>query len=172
MRLAIHESMAESQEHFEAIQASRARLAERLRPMNLERLDTEADGNCQFIALAWSAEAPIDHATLRLQIVQYLQSMESLFSGWFDRHWQDYQSYLQHMLKDGSYGDELTLQAASHLFLRPIKVISGDTEESESVRVFCPPECVSRDLWGPEIVVGYLAWNHFEATGPLQECSR
>jgi len=76
LRLAIHESMAESQERFEAIQASRARLAERLRPMNLERLDTEADGNCQFIALAWSAEAPIDHATLRLQIVQYLQSME------------------------------------------------------------------------------------------------
>ena len=33
-------------------------------------------------------------------------------------------------------------------------------------------ECVSRDLWGPEIVVGYLAWNHFEATGPLQGCSR
>ena len=76
------------------------------------------------------------------------------------------------MLKDGSYGDELTLQAASHLFLRPIKVVSGDTEGSESVRVFCPHECVSRDLCGPEIVVGYLTWNHFEATGPLQERSR
>ena len=76
------------------------------------------------------------------------------------------------MLKDGSYGDELTLQAASHLFLRPIKVIFGDTEESESVHVFFPPECVSHDLWGPEIVVGYLTWYHFEATGPLQERSR
>ena len=82
--------MAESQERFEAIPASRARLAERLRPMNLERLDREADENCQFIALAWSAEAPIDHVTLRLQIVQHLQSMESLFSGWFDRRWQEF----------------------------------------------------------------------------------
>lgn len=34
------------------------------------------------------------------------------------------------------------------------------------------PECVSRDLCGPEIFVGYLTWNHFEATGPLQERSR
>ena len=65
------------------------------------------------------------------------------------------------------------LEAASHLFLRPIKVISGDTEsDAECVRVFDPPECVSRDLWGPEIVVGHLTWNHFEATGPLQERSR
>ena len=49
---------------------------------------------------------------------------------------------------------------------------TGQLKHARRQLQFCPPECVSRDLWGPEIVVGYLAWNHFEATGPLQECSR
>ena len=53
------------------------------------------------------------------------------------------------------------LQAAAHLFLRPVQVIG---ENPEIDRKFLPPESVSEEIWGPEVVLAYVAWNHYEAT--------
>ena len=53
------------------------------------------------------------------------------------------------------------LQAAAHLFLRPVQVIR---ENPVMDRKFLPPKSVSEEIWGPEVVLAYVAWNHYEAT--------
>ena len=145
---------------------SRQVVSEKLKAMGLVRLDTAADGNCQFIALAYSAGMSISHAQLRAEICSYLSSMEELFSGLWDRRWETYSAYVQHMSRDGSWGDELTLQCASHLFLRPIRIVSDNPDEVDPklFRTFYPPDSIAADCWGPLITLAFLQFSHYEAT--------
>ena len=75
------------------------------------------------------------------------------------------QQWFHHMETDGAYGDELSLQSAAHLFVRPIRVIGEDPEKD---RLFQPPESISADCWGAPVFLSYVAFNHFEATEPLR----
>ena len=118
----------------------------------LERIPTTRDGKCQFLAFCFSASIPVDHHRLRTEIVGYMQTLPELFGDWFDNHFQDYQSYCSHMARDGSWGDEVTLQAAAHLMMRPTRVIS-DIEDAD--REFSPPQVVSEDVWGPPVCLAY-----------------
>ena len=57
--------------------------------------------------------------------------------------------------------------AASHLLLRPLRIISycsGDYTFD-----FEPPETVDRSAWGhPVVLAFYLKGRHYEATQPLE----
>lgn len=164
MNLALEVSSQQSAEARDALIVSQAAVTARLQPLGLERLSTPMDGNCQFIALAFSANAPILHDQLRQQICQYMLAMKDFFGSLFDLRWGNFEAYVAHMEVDGSYGSECTLQAAAHLFLRPVQVIG---ENPEIDRKFLPPESVSEEIWGPEVVLAYVAWNHYEATAAL-----
>eukprot|EP00435_Cladocopium_sp_Y103_P007657 s4444_g2.t1 len=80
----------------------------RLASTGLQRVNTPADGNCFFIAAAWSVGIHIDPFALRQQVVSYLRTYSSLFSQWFDTQWAPFSHYLEAM----SRGPEAALQKA------------------------------------------------------------
>lgn len=166
LQLAVEASLKDSAEAKVALETSQHAVALRLQELGLERCETISDGNCQFIALAFSSGTPVQHQHLRERIVMYMRHTKDLFTEHFDPSYGDFDSYLHHMSQDGSYGDELTLQCAAHLFLRPIRVISPKKEYD---REFLPPECVSQDCWGAPLYLSFVAWNHYEATAPMMQ---
>ena len=80
------------------------------------------------------------------------------------RKFRNYTSYVERVAKDGSWGNDITLQAAAALFFwRPIHVVGADGAEGH--REFLPPGSISKELWGQPIYVAYVNFKHFEATG-------
>ena len=71
------------------------------------------------------------------------------------------------MSRPQTWGDELTLAAASHLLLRPITVLAD--EELESERRFTSPPVIAEECWGHEIYVVHLNQMHYEATCPIPD---
>ena len=68
--------------------------------------------------------------------------------------------------KTVSWGDDLTLTAAAHLLLKPIRIVSDlDIEE---FREFHPPSSISPECWGPCITLAYLQFSHYEATEQVE----
>lgn len=55
-------------------------LIRKLRRLGRRRLDTVADGNCQFVAIAHTAQIPISSQMLRVEVCQYLLKMEDTIS--------------------------------------------------------------------------------------------
>ena len=128
------------------------------------RCDTIGDGNCQFVALAFSSDKGVDHHSLRTQIVEQLREKHNMFADKFDTKFGDFNAYLEYMAHDGSWGDECTLECAAHLFQRPIQVICPDPEHD---RLFLPPESAPDDSLDADLVLAFVAWGHYEATVPL-----
>ena len=115
----------------------------------MQRLDTIADGNCLYVALAFSCGLPIQPEHLRREICAYILHMKDFFLPWMDTsRFENFEAYVSHMETDGAYGDELSLQSAAHLFVRPIRVIGEDPEKD---RLFQPPESISADCWGAPV---------------------
>eukprot|EP00438_Fugacium_kawagutii_P002354 Skav213522 [mRNA] locus=scaffold3227:33878:35945:+ [translate_table: standard] len=102
----------------------------------------------------------------RARIVSYLRQQQTLFEDKIETCFGGYAQYLDCMSRPGTYGNELTLRAASHLLLRPIVVHSDNDLEPE--RRFEPPSQISSDLWGAPVHIVDLGQVHFEATTEKQ----
>ena len=63
-------------------------------------LDTEAYGDCQFLALVFSAGLPVDPQDFRSQIVGYLNHCAGHFEDKISSHFRSFQQYLE----NGKYG--------------------------------------------------------------------
>ena len=169
LQMACEMSLAESSERQIQVEESRRKVARRLQDLGLQRLDTEACGNCMFIAISFSAGVALNHDDLRQAVCNHLRTMEDTFKDLIEERFPDYASYVDNMARDGSWGDDLVLQSCAALFMRPVRVVSAENEEHEGIREFLPPQCVASDAWGPPITIAYLSWSHFEATCPLPE---
>ena len=92
-----------------------------------------------------------------------LSSMEEHFSGLWGRRWVTYSAYVQHMSRDGSWGDELLLQS-------PVRIVSDNPDEvnPKLFRTFYPPDSMAADCWGPLITLAFLQFSHSEATEKLK----
>ena len=90
-------SSQQSAEARDALIVSQAAVTARLQPLGLERLSTPMDGNCQFIALAFSANAPILHDQLRQQICQYMLAVKDFFEALLDLRWGNFEAYVARM---------------------------------------------------------------------------
>jgi hypothetical protein len=163
LQMACEKSLEESEEQMQRVMESRRKVSEQLSKLNLERLETPKDGNCQFIALAFAAGVPLTHDVLRLAV--HGNHFRALDRATFAC---DYSSYVDEMSKSGTYGDDITLMAAAALFLRPVRVVGPDAEAHEGIRKFNPPSNVSVEAWGHPIVLGFVDWCHYEATCPLE----
>jgi hypothetical protein len=166
LQMACEQSLAESPERQIQVDEARCKVASRLEDLGLQRLDTKACGNCMFIAISFSAGVALDHDDLRQAVCNHVRTMEDTFKDLIEVRFPDYASYVDHMSRDGSWGGERVLQSCAALFMRPVRVVSAESEEHEGIREFLPPQCVASDAWGPPIT-----WSHFEATCPLAEDS-
>ena len=168
INLAVSLSLETSDKEKEQRARSHQIVARRLSKIGLKRVETPPHGDCQFIAVAWTAGLAIDPFAFRQEVVAYLASLPSFFSPWFDSRFKDYESYLAHMGREGSWGDDLCLLAMSHLILRPIHLVTDREDEEEALMVVEPPEQISREAWGEPIVIAYLGFRHYEATEKIQ----
>jgi len=91
--------------------------------------DTYGDGNCQFYAIAEHV-TPISkrvqdgdddqadkHACVRCEVCEYIKANAEEFSMYLDTdETEGLDEYLEEMKQDGTWGDNLTLQAAAELY--------------------------------------------------------
>ena len=101
------------------------RLSQRLLHLGLS-LDVQAgDGNCQFRALAKQIFGdPEKHDIVRRRAVGYIANHRARFEPYLGKQYLD--KYLAEMAKLGTWGDELTLRAASESFECMISVITSE----------------------------------------------
>ena len=73
------------------------------------------DGNCLFSSISYGIRKDYKHSlTLRKCAVNYIKSNFKDFKNFIDE--SELQSYLSNMLKEGTYGDELILNAIPFIF--------------------------------------------------------
>ena len=162
--LAIQLSQAESQGLQEQQEQSYRLLDERCRLRGLRRIPVDPYGNCQFEALVHAAQVPLSPSQLRFAVVQYLRPLGALFGDRMESCFAGrYQAYCDNLLKDGVWGDDLTLLAGAHILRRPIVIIT-DSASDNYAREICPPHIINRSLWGQNIFVTCNLDRHFDAT--------
>merc|ERR1712232_682580 len=120
----------------QAIEASaveaRTRLASVMDLYQAKIRPVEADGNCQFRALAahlYGDEAR--HAELRALVVRQLQAKPQRYAPYVQG---TYDEYTKRMARDTEWGDNVTLQAASDVLGREIHVLT-DKPGSECIEL-------------------------------------
>ena len=94
-----------------------------------------------------------------------MRQLPEIFDGFYDG-FSDYRSYLDYMSRDGSWGDALTLQAISHLLLRPILVVTDHPDSEQGLLVTEPPAVIDHDAWEAPFYIVHYGERHYEATRP------
>ena len=127
--------------------------------LTYEEPRTPGDGNCMFHALAAQLRIAkginITHTELRARVVTYLAENINTPDGsqmedWIEnRNWDE---YLDHMRRDGVWGDEITLIAVANMFTVEITIISS--LPGNSVRILTPAGGDPRNM--PTLLLGHL----------------
>ncbi|CAH1268310.1 Hypp3856 [Branchiostoma lanceolatum] len=106
-------------------------LSGRLRSEGLEVMESvPGDGNCLFHAVARHLEGKPSAAEVRRKVVSWLHS-NPYVDGEHIKNWlpgateSAWESYLRTMTMDGTWGDEIVLQAVANTFGREVCVISN-----------------------------------------------
>ena len=118
---------------------------------SLVRVSVPADGNCQFHALA--VHTNLDHVDLRSFVIDFLSLHTHLFSDFLTN--ETVEGFLHRMALPASWGNHITLMAASRLLNRHIHVVS-----SAGIRIVDCPAPDNAPIW--------LAYNgvHYDAVIP------
>ncbi|XP_030546578.1 OVARIAN TUMOR DOMAIN-containing deubiquitinating enzyme 11 isoform X2 [Rhodamnia argentea] len=120
------------------------RLSERLATYDLEELQIEGDGNCQFRALADQLFGNSDHHKIvRKEIIKQLKHERKLYEGYVP---MKYKSYLKKMKKSGEWGDHVTLQAAADRFVAKINLVTS-FKETSYIEIVPNGKNPTKELW-------------------------
>jgi len=126
------------------------------------------DGNCQMYSLSDQLCGNLNHAKyIRRALVSWLKTNSeiSLSNGCTLKdfvHDQSWENYCQKMLKDGEWGDHLTLIAAAEVFQTVIIIISsipGDNYVIEIIPTFTAPQRT--------IMLSHFAEFHYGSVHPV-----
>ena len=132
------------------------------------------DGNCQFAALSHQVRklgilrSP---ETMRKEIVAYLESNPYDSTGFpllehlADNEFASWNDYRNHMARDGSYGDQLTLYAAANLYNIDIQIVSSIGAGGQ--HVFSPSASNSNST--ATVYLGHFAENQGEHYVSLEQ---
>mmetsp|Transcript_5979 Transcript_5979/g.8717 ORF Transcript_5979/g.8717 Transcript_5979/m.8717 type:complete len:349 (-) Transcript_5979:83-1129(-) len=101
----------------------------RLEKLTLRQIFMQDDGNCQFRSIAHQLYGDADkyHKIVRLATVDYIVRNKKNFVCYFDGE-QAFLKYTNSMKTDGTWGDELTLRAASNRFDCTIHVVTSEQQ--------------------------------------------
>ena len=165
VELAMQKSLEEDVAFKKQEEKSLKRIDKRLSALKLKRVPMPRLGACQFESLVHAAQLPMSPLQLRLQAIDYLESLGHMFQDRLEAKFKgQYNAYLSHMRCADSWGDELTLMACSHLLRREISVITDSSEASNHTLTFSPPEIISEDLWKERLTICCLLGRHYDST--------
>jgi len=161
---------------IKAITTSEAerRLKERMDQYELEsKRFIPGDGNCQFTSLSDQLTNEIVHAPfIRRTVVSWLvlntdtvlENGAKIREFSYDKPWE---VYLQEMMKNGIWGDHLTLIAASEIFNKSIVVISSIPCDNNNYLLEIMPNIQNKDIpTTGKIMLSHLTEFHY---GSMQE---
>lgn len=149
MQLALTLSVEENKAVKQKEEKSAKRIDRRLECFGLLRVPMPMEGACQFQALCHAASLPMSALDLRLAAISYLEPLGNMFVDRLEAKFKgQWTGYIQHMKREDTWGDEMSLMACCHILRRKISVVTDSSEESNHTVVFCPPEIISKDLWG------------------------
>lgn len=160
-------SAALYQETNDARALAQKRLAEALELYRGRVCAVAADGNCQFRALSVALYGSEErHAEMRAQVVQQMRRCPQDYSPFVH---EPFGEYLARMERDGEWGDNVTLQAASDKLSCRVKVFT-DVPGSECVTV-TPKQLMSTEglvqqpLWSlpDSLCLTFLTEWHYDA---------
>jgi len=135
-------------------------LRRRLDGIGLRENEVDGDGNCQFRAIADQLYGLSDlYAEVRTDIVEHLRSNSSRYSAFVP---DSYDTYIENMGRDGTWGDHLTLQAASNVYGLEIQVYTSYDGNWE--RVIRPTN--DGDIRGA-IQLSFYAELHYNSVYPI-----
>ena len=98
-------------------------LRRRLDGLGLRENEVDGDGNCQFRAIADQLYGSSDrYAEVRANIVEHIRSNSSRYSAFVP---ESYDAYIENMGRDGTWGDHVTLHAASNVYDLEIRVYTS-----------------------------------------------
>ncbi|GAX82472.1 hypothetical protein CEUSTIGMA_g9899.t1 [Chlamydomonas eustigma] len=106
------------------VQISQGRqLRERLDRLHLDMIKICMDGNCQFRALSLELfDTQEKHEEVRVKVIQYIKDNREEFVAFLG---EDFDSYIEGMSKQGTWGDELTLRSAADAYNAVVRCISS-----------------------------------------------
>jgi hypothetical protein len=105
-------------------------LRERIQNFKVKMDVMADDGNCQFRAIAaqlYSGDQDGWHAKVREVVVAYMHKQKDEFSFLFEDE-KEFNKYLGGMARERTWGDELTLKAASNAYNVNIHVLTSEKE--------------------------------------------
>lgn len=158
----LERALLESASLHEAEQVSiaeaRARLQIVMDTYNMKPRPVEADGNCQFRALAQQLYGDeSQHQSIRSRMVDQLKSTPECYSGFVHETFED---YVNRMSRDGQWGDNVTLQAASDMLGTEIHILT-DQPGAEHLEV--RPASQNADQPQSPLWLAFLAEVHYDA---------
>ena len=87
-------------------------------------------------AFSWASKLPA-FARVAHPVNVAIRPFVTMSGAWLrliEVRFPDYASYVDHMSRDGSWGGDLVLQSCAALFMRPVCVVSAESEEHEGIR--------------------------------------
>ncbi|RHW72712.1 OTU-like cysteine protease, putative [Trypanosoma equiperdum] len=104
------------------------RLKKRVEELRLIEHQMKDDGNCQFRAISHQIFGSQEyHELVRVHVVTYMKSVRDSFDCFLGTT-EDADHYYADMLKNGTWGDELTLRAASDSLFINIHILSSEEQ--------------------------------------------
>eukprot|EP00003_Mantamonas_plastica_P024738 TRINITY_DN4675_c0_g4_i1.p1 TRINITY_DN4675_c0_g4~~TRINITY_DN4675_c0_g4_i1.p1 ORF type:complete len:316 (+),score=91.47 TRINITY_DN4675_c0_g4_i1:96-1043(+) len=147
----------------DSFRKQRKRLRDRLASHGLEQVGISGDGNCQFAAIAHQMTGDDkQHLEIRSQVVSHIANNRSKYINFvpndvgFDR-------YVEIMSAEGTWGDNLTLQAAADAFGIPIMIITS-ANDSEFVKI--EPDLLQTESDSDMIWLSYHSQRHYNSVRP------
>ncbi|KAL4549046.1 hypothetical protein Ndes2526B_g04098 [Nannochloris sp. 'desiccata'] len=128
-------------------------LVSRLSSLGLHMEVQKGDGNCQFRSLSYGLFGTPDyHRTVRKTTVDYIFRNRHYFELFLGG---DFKAWAQQMVRDRTWGDELTLRAACEAYGVVVNVVTSDSE-NWFLR-YCPEHTVVQR----EVFLTYISPVHY-----------
>jgi hypothetical protein len=151
---------------------TRERLNQRLELFQMrETREIPGDGNCQMYSMSDQLWKSLDHhRVVRMDIVSWLRKNCELELPNGAKlkdfvHGMTWESYCDGMAKDGTWGDHLTLIAASELYAARIMIISSTVDEASFITEIVPTtQAVQRSIF-----LCHYAEFHYSSILPVRE---
>lgn len=139
-------------------------IAKRLTSLNLVQVPMEDDGNCLFRALAHQIFGdPSKHAAVRAAVCEHMRAHKSSDYDFLFSSPEECDAYINNMMEDGMWGDELCLRASIDSFGLTVHVLSSS--ESDYYVKYTPNMYVVEEEWGEtmDVFLAFIAPLHYNS---------